>query len=201
MADVASLPSPAPHLLYTVWILWREGGNQRPLAVTTADEWCTRLTLVVQLASVEEFWHLFNNFESLSDIPIGASLNFFKRDVKPLWEDPANDGGGRWYFNLEKSRYNTTGGGLNEYNSKIQETWLYILLSLIGNTIDIHNLICGAVVSIRARETRFMIWTRKSDVSKILELGKSLKQNLKYCSRLSYRKHSDRRRTSKALYC
>ena len=69
MADVASLPSPAPHLLYTVWILWREGGNQRPLAVTTADEWCTRLTLVVQLASVEEFWHLFNNFESSIVIP------------------------------------------------------------------------------------------------------------------------------------
>ena len=198
MTDVASLPSSLQHLLYTIWILWREGGNQRPSVDTTADEWCTRLTLVVKLSSVEDFWRLFNNFDSLANIPIGVSLNFFKQDIKPLWEDPANDEGGRWYFTLEKSRSPTA---LDEYNSKIQETWLYILLSLIGNTIDIHNLICGAVVSIRARETRFMIWTRKGDISKIMELGKSLKRNLKHCTRLSYRKHSDRRRTNKALYC
>jgi len=196
MTDESS--SPLQHLLYTVWILWREGGNKRPSVGTTADEWCTRLTLVVKLSSVEGFWRLFNNFEPLSDIPIGVSLNFFKQNIKPLWEDPANDEGGRWYFNLEKSRYTTE---LSQYNSKIQETWLYILLTLIGNTIDSHNLICGAVVSVRARETRFMIWTRKGDNSKIMELGQSLKKNLKHCTRLSYRKHSDRRRTSKALYC
>lgn len=198
MADVASPSSSLQHLLYTVWGLWREGGDQRPSVDTTADEWCTRLTLIVNLSSVEDFWRLFNNFDPLIDIPIGVSLNFFKQDIKPLWEDPANNGGGRWYFNLEKPRHLAD---LDEYNSKIQETWLYILLSLIGNTIDIHNLICGAVVSIRARETRFMIWTRKSDVSNIMELGKSLKQNLKHCTRLSYRKHSDRRRTNKAIYC
>jgi len=198
MADVASPPSSLQHLLCTVWVLWREGGAQRPSVGTTADEWCTRLTLVVKLDSVEGFWRLFNNFEPLSDIPIGVSLNFFKQDVKPLWEDPANNGGGRWSFNLEKSRYSTE---LNQYNSKIQETWLYILLSLSGNTIDPHNLICGAVVSIRTRETRFVVWTRKGEPTEIMDLGNLLKRNFKHCSRMSYRKHTDRRRTSKALYC
>ncbi len=198
MADDASPSSSLKHPLYTVWGLWREGGDQRPSIDTTADEWCTRLTLIVNLSSVEDFWRLFNNFDPLNDIPIGVSLNFFKQDIKPLWEDPANDGGGRWYFNLEKPRHPAD---LDEYNSQAQETWLYILLSLIGNTIDRHDLICGAVVSIRARETRFMIWTRKSEVSRIIELGKLLKRNLKHCTRLSYRKHSDRRRTNKAIYC
>ena len=198
MADDASPSSSLKHPLYTVWGLWREGGDQRPSIDTTADEWCTRLTLIVNLSSVEDFWRLFNNFDPLNVIPIGVSLNFFKQDIKPLWEDPANDGGGRWYFNLEKPRHPAD---LDEYNSQAQETWLYILLSLIGNTIDRHDLICGAVVSIRARETRFMIWTRKSEVSRIIELGKLLKRNLKHCTRLSYRKHSDRRRTNKAIYC
>ena len=193
MTNSPDSSSPPTHLLHTIWILWREGGN-RPSAETTADEWCTRLTLVTQLNSVEGFWRLFNNFELLSDFPIGMSLNFFKKDVKPLWEDPANDGGGRWYFGLEKTR-------LPQYNIQIQETWIYILLSLIGNTIDAHNLICGAVVSVRERETRFMIWTRKGEVSQIMDIGKALKKNLRYCTRLSYRKHSDRRRTTKALYC
>ena len=193
MTNSPDSSSPPTHLLRTIWILWREGGN-RPSAETTADEWCTRLTLVAQLTSVEGFWRLFNNFELLSDFPIGMSLNFFKKDVKPLWEDPANEGGGRWYFGLEKSR-------LTQYNIQIQETWIYILLSLIGNTIDAHNLICGAVVSVRERETRFMIWTRKGEVSQIMDIGKALKKNLRYCTRLSYRKHSDRRRTTKALYC
>ena len=97
--------------------------------------------------------------------------------------------------------YDTHSFEWTQYNFKIQETWLYIILSLIGNTIDPANLICGAVVSIRARETRFMIWTRKGERSRIMEIGKLLEKNLKYCNRLSYRKHSDRRRTTKALYC
>ena len=49
-------PSPQKHLLQAIWILWREGGNNRPSAETTADEWCTRLTCVTKLSSVEEFW-------------------------------------------------------------------------------------------------------------------------------------------------
>ena len=191
-------PSPQKHLLHAIWILWREGGNNRPSAETTADEWCTRLTCVTKLISVEEFWKFFNNFEPLFDFPIGMSLNFFKKGIKPLWEDPTNDEGGRWYFGLEKPRHSSE---LVQYNLQIQETWLYIILSLIGNTIDATNLICGAVVSIRSRETRFMIWTRKGDLSQIMNIGKALKKNLKYCTRLSYRKHSDRRRTTKALYC
>ena len=198
MADVASPPSSLQHLLCAVWVLWREGGDQRASVDTTADEWCTRLTLVAKMSSVEDFWRLFNNFDPLFDIPLGASLNFFKEDIRPLWEDPANIGGGRWSFNLEKPRYSTE---LNQYNSKIQETWLYILLSLIGNTIDPHNLICGAVVSIRTRETRFVVWTRKGEPTEIMDLGNLLKRNFKHCSRMSYRKHTDRRRTSKALYC
>ena len=75
------------------------------------------------------------------------------------------------------------------------------MLSLIGNTTDETDLICGSVVAIRARGTRFMIWTRKGNNTQIMNIGKSLKKNLQYCARLSYRKHSDRSRTTKALYC
>lgn len=78
MTNSPDSSSPPTHLLHTIWILWREGGN-RPSAETTADEWCTRLTLVTQLNSVEGFWRLFNNFGLLSDFPIGMSLNFFKK--------------------------------------------------------------------------------------------------------------------------
>lgn len=189
--------SPQPHLLHATWILWREGGN-RLSAETTADEWCNRLRVVAKLTSVEDFWRLYNNCEPVADLPIGMSLNFFKTDIKPLWEDAANDGGGRWYFRLEKPRRPSE---LPRYNGQIQETWLYIILCLIGNTLDADNLICGAVISIRDRETRFMIWTRKGEIKQVMNIGKAIKKKMQYCSHLSYRKHSDRRRTTKALYC
>ena len=196
--NAADSPSPQIHLLHTTWMLWREGGNNRPSAETTADEWCTRLTLVTKLTSVEEFWRLYNNIQPLSVLPIGMSLNLFKKDIKPLWDDTAITEGGRWYFRLEKPRHSSN---FSNYTSQVQETWLYIILSLIGNTIDDNNLICGGVVSIRTQETRFMIWTRKGGNSQIMDIGKALKKNLKYCTRLTYRQHSDRRRTTKALYC
>ena len=74
--------SPQKHLLHVIWMLWREGGNNRPSVGTTADEWCTRLTFVTKVISVEEFWKFFNNFDPLSNLPIGMSLNFFQKDIK-----------------------------------------------------------------------------------------------------------------------
>ena len=34
------------------------------------------------------------------------SINFFKKDIKPSWEDEANKNGGRLVFQIEKSQEN-----------------------------------------------------------------------------------------------
>ena len=194
----ASLSSPRTHFLHTQWILWREGGDEQLSVETTADQWCSRLKTVTKFSTVEDFWRFYNNCEPVSDLPIGMSLNLFKTGIKPLWEDPANTDGGRWYFRLAKPRHS---GDFPEYKARIKETWLYIILSLLGNTIPYEALICGAVLSIRARESRFVIWTRKGEEPQIMNIGREVKKHLKYCSQLTYRKHSDRRRTSRAFYC
>ena len=51
--DVAD--SPPPHLLQTAWIMWREGGADRPSAETTAEEWCNRLNFSGQMYFSRKF--------------------------------------------------------------------------------------------------------------------------------------------------
>ncbi|ODQ54336.1 translation initiation factor eIF4e [Saitoella complicata NRRL Y-17804] len=47
------------------------------------------------------FWQVFNN--TPLDLPQKSSIHFFKRGVKPLWEDPRNLHGGAWTFRIPSS--------------------------------------------------------------------------------------------------
>ena len=72
---------------------------------------------------------------------------------------------------------------------------------LISNANDPADIVCGVIISFRRREMRYMVWTRKSNDTTLLALGRAIKKNLRHCPRMTYRKHADRRRTGAALYC
>lgn len=56
--------------------------------------------------------------------------------IKPMWEDPANERGGKWVFNVR----NTEKQLLGHY-------WENLVLGLIGETVDASDEITGAVVA------------------------------------------------------
>lgn len=190
------------HELHCPWVFWQEGSYEgpRPSTETTADEWVSRLAKIVEFATVEAFWRFFQNFAQEGDP--GVSYNVFRKSIKPLWEDAANaNGGGRWYFSLARPSVTTTTSKATEFRDKVHETWMYLILSVIGNAIDPADIVCGVILSFRRREMRYMVWTKKSNDTTLLALGRAIKKNLRHCPRMTYRKHADRRRTGAALYC
>ncbi len=189
------------HPLADRWVLWKEGANdaggRSSTGMSTADEWKRRLAQIIDVDTVETFWRVFNHLERVDALPPGVSYNFFRESVQPLWEDPANaDGGGRWYFRIERPPKFT-----KAFGDQVHQTWLCVLMSLIGNKLDFSGLICGAVSSSRPREMRFMVWVRKGSSEQLLRLGTMLKKNLPFVDKMTYRVHTDRRRTGTALYC
>ena len=84
----------------------------------TGDDYEGRLTLMLEnIVTVKPFWEFFNRFP-LENLEMKDSVHFFKRGVKPVWEDRRNVKGGCWTFRVGKS------------NSK--EFWKEVLMLAVG---------------------------------------------------------------------
>lgn len=53
------------------------------------------------IITIKTFWEVFNQFP-LDALKMKDSVHFFKRGVKPVWEDPRNITGGSWTFRVPK---------------------------------------------------------------------------------------------------
>lgn len=63
-----------------------------------------RLTLMLDnIITIKTFWEVFNQFP-LDALKMKDSVHFFKRGVKPVWEDPRNITGGSWTFRVPKAQ-------------------------------------------------------------------------------------------------
>ena len=77
-----------------------------------------RLTVLLEnIITIKPFWEAYNSFP-LHALKFKDSVHFFKRGVKPVWEDPRNVKGGAWTFRVSKDKY--------------EETWKEILLLAVG---------------------------------------------------------------------
>lgn len=55
------------------------------------------------IATVEQFWESVANIKDIVDVPIHTEYFFFKKGIKPLWEDEFNKKGGKWYFGFNNN--------------------------------------------------------------------------------------------------
>lgn len=63
-----------------------------------------RLTVMMEnIITIKPFWEVFNQFP-LEALKMKDSVHFFKRGVKPVWEDPRNITGGGWTFRVPKAQ-------------------------------------------------------------------------------------------------
>ncbi|PKC10363.1 translation initiation factor eIF4e [Rhizophagus irregularis] len=98
----------------------------------------------------------------------------------PMWEDEANQKGGR--FTICPPR--------NQLNS----LWDSIVLLLAGETIDDKDLICGAVCARRDRGDRVELWISgdaySRDIDRIRDLlSMELGHEMKEMKNVKYKKH------------
>ena len=151
-----------------------------------AEDYDRLVKPIAEFDSVEGFWQVYNHIRRANDIGGGSTeLHLFRAGVKPVWEDKANQYGGKLLLRLTK-------GLASHY-------WEALLLAIIGEQFDQGDEICGAVVSLRANEDIVSIWNRNADnQAAISRLRDNLKTLLELPSfvRLEYKKHEGRRGAS-----
>lgn len=121
------------------WIFWFLG---------EADgEYAQNLKEIAAVNTVQSFWQVYHNLPSV--LPMKSSVHFFKRSVKPLWEDPRNVNGGELTYRLPKSK---SGAFMTE-----------MLMMLIGESLQEligKDDICGVSISSRFNSDLISIWNR-----------------------------------------
>ena len=103
----------------------------------------------------------------LYDLLPSTDYMLFKADIRPEWEAPSNQDGGKWVLTIETKEQE----GLN-----MQEIWENLMLTLVGCTMAHYPYVNGVVMSFRERYFRFSLWTRDAnDKVKQLEIGKMVR--------------------------
>ncbi|KAI4155068.1 MAG: hypothetical protein LQ340_001247 [Diploschistes diacapsis] len=105
--------------------------------------------LLENIITLKSFWEAYNGFP-LAALKMKDSVHFFKRGVKPIWEDPRNVKGGAWTFRVPKD--------------KSEQTWKEFLLLAVGeqfaDVIQPKDDLCGLSLSIRFNSNLITIWNR-----------------------------------------
>ncbi|KAJ6530360.1 translation initiation factor eIF 4e-like domain-containing protein [Mycena vulgaris] len=122
------------------------------------------LTVVGEFSTVEEFCRYFNWLKPPSQLERNSNYHLFKAGIKPMWEDEANANGGKWVLTMKNNA------------ALLDRCWNWLAMALVGEELEEgHDLICGAVVSLRSKVDRIQVWTRsKDDVERLNGIGKKL---------------------------
>eukprot|EP01096_Ripella_sp_DP13-Kostka_P015601 TRINITY_DN7391_c0_g8_i1.p1 TRINITY_DN7391_c0_g8~~TRINITY_DN7391_c0_g8_i1.p1 ORF type:complete len:258 (+),score=55.64 TRINITY_DN7391_c0_g8_i1:475-1248(+) len=104
--------------------------------------------LIGNVLDIETFWGFFNHLVPMTHLSLNSSYLFFRSQIKPQWEDPANRKGWKMTITtrLEQS----------------DQCWETMLVLLISETLASWSEICGITASRRRDHGRIVVWLRSS---------------------------------------
>ncbi|ROT39306.1 translation initiation factor eIF4e [Sodiomyces alkalinus F11] len=162
-SEVARPPHTGPrtHPLKYEWVTWCRPCQPKGQPF---EEYAKSLTPLVHCSTLEDFVRGFRHLKHPSELPVGWEYHFFKKGIRPVWEDEVNRNGGKWVLRLKK-------GIADRY-------WEDTRFALLGDAFqDVGEEICGGVVSIRNGEDVISIWTRSTG-GRVLRIRETWKNYL-----------------------
>lgn len=141
---------------WTFWYLIRHGR-----ASVQAANYEHALHQIATATTAEDFWAIYGHLKRPSTLPSNSDYQVFREGVKPVWEDPSNERGGKWVIRIRKDL--------------ADRLWEHLLLALMAGALDSCK-VCGVVLSVRYAEDILSVWS--SDASDE-EAKQSLKEALR----------------------
>lgn len=162
------------------WSLWTNNKNCQK-----SSNWIDTINKVSDVTNIENLWNLFNVIPEPSKLNFPTDYYFFKNDIIPMWEDNNNKDGGKMTIIFKK--YND-----NKKKDFLDKTWLYTVLSCVGEQFYDSDFICGIVLNVRKHQDRVNIWINTSSYEYINKIGlkwKDIIENKKIT--ISFIKHDN----------
>ena len=166
-AGAASSSAPPLHNLQNHWTMWYYTPRRQPGRADAT--WEEGLVQVHTSKSVEEFWAVLNTIKKPSTMEQGAVYSFFKAGIKPMWEDPANKGGGKWTVSITQPA--------DLY--RLDTIWEELLMSCVGEYLDetpTGNDVTGVMLAKKRNLAKISVWTKgRDDLAVARRLGDRLR--------------------------
>ncbi|UJR09538.1 hypothetical protein I4U23_013775 [Adineta vaga] len=149
------------------WTFWYLKPDKR-------TSWEQSLIKLIDVGFVEDFWATFNHLATpakLASMRTNSDYFFFKQGIRPMWEDKANEAGGRWLYLC------------GNQDVKLDDLWLETLLGMIGDCFSndsdpqpLSRYITGCNVSIRNRGHKIALWLSEGQNETVIrEIGRRWK--------------------------
>lgn len=125
---------------FSLWIFFAK--NSHPMK---ASEYENNLRKVADIDSVRRFWGVYQHLQRPSRLPPNCELFFFKDDIKPVWENKHNRGGGKFIIRPREA--------------VLDEVWERLLLETLFCG---HPLLCG--IDLSSKRSEISIWTKEIEL-------------------------------------
>ena len=126
------------------YTLWYSGASETRDAESFKDS----IKPLATFSTVEEFWSVYQHILRPDKVNPRTCYHLFQEGIEPMWEDPANKEGGRWYAWFQKG-----------YSNRL---WEDLLLAIIGNQFEKGDMITGIEVRTRVKGDTISVWTKNS---------------------------------------
>jgi translation initiation factor 4E len=109
-------------------------------------------------SSAEEFWGYYQHIRRPEYLPKCCEFFLFKSNIRPMWEDPANMGGGRFVIHIKRIFAN--------------KAWEDIIIAFIISTAD-HDHLNGIVMNVRSYEVLLSVWVKPLETEPVKDKYRS----------------------------
>ncbi|VVC35911.1 Translation Initiation factor eIF-4e,Translation Initiation factor eIF- 4e-like [Cinara cedri] len=146
------------------WTFW-----YNELCVKDVD-WVMNIQKLFEVTTAAEFLEAYSKMKLPSTLPQGASYYFFKKGIRPIWEEEPNKGAGAWEMIIDIRP-----------NHDLNLVWSDLLFSVISDGLnELLMYLCGITCNVRRGFLKIAIWTVKitpKNHGYIIQIGKIL-QNI-----------------------
>lgn len=117
--------------------------------------WAENIEEIGSFGTVEQFWAFYNHMIRPSEFP-NNDFHMFRKGIVPMWEDPANQNGGKFVVRSKKRKV-------------ADRYWEEMLLAIIGEQFEHSQDICGVVISSRSTgDDVLSVWNKTSNDDSIV---------------------------------
>ena len=156
------IPDIEHHKLQSVWtfsycIPPRDSQNK-------TEQWERYLHHFSDFMSFEDFYGIINTLDKPSTLPISCRYYVFRKGIKPLWEDKANEDGFIFSVEYELGTPKSKGKGKGKDRAEIAgEKWTDLTLSVLAEDFPNVDKINGIEFFHRKSGFRVALWAKKMD--------------------------------------
>jgi hypothetical protein len=167
-------PAPVPAAPINFNTSWTLHADDHAIVLGAGEKSQYRDPVVIgDVKDVESFWKLWNNVPPVMSRTPNFTYYWFRKDIKPNWEDAKNKNGGT----LNVVLYDRDRCELND-RAVVDDSFMLSVVACTGEAITGSSEVNGVVLKLRQKSVVLQLWTSTTVRAQLQSIADSLKEVL-----------------------